>query len=247
MFAPLSLGRHIQILPRMECAGLTLMEETKVVTIVIAAGYPMVRDGLVSLCDSQPNFEVLAQASDGATAELAIEAFRPDIAILDMHLQGLDTFEVIRRIRLSTSTRVVVLADTPDRKTALDALRAGALGFMLKSEPSAHLFEAIPRVSQGAVYLPPDINPDKIFAALDEEAGPDCLALLSGREYQVFLLLVEGLRAKEIAIKLELSPKTVDTYRASLMRKLEIFDVPGLVKFAIRRNLIGLKAAAAAG
>ena len=91
--------------PNGECR-LSLMERTKVVTIVIAAGYSLVRDGLVSLCASQANFEVLAQTSDGVGAVNAIEAFRPDIAILDLQLQGLDTLEVIRRIRASTSTRV---------------------------------------------------------------------------------------------------------------------------------------------
>ena len=119
----------------------------------------------------------------------------------------------------------------------VEALRCGVSAFLLKSGPSHQLLEAFAQVLDGGIYVSPQLELSKIFNPGQKSAQEDPLELLSAREYQVFSLLVEGVRAKEIAARLELSPKTVDTYRASLMRKLDIHDVAGLVKFAIQRDL----------
>jgi DNA-binding NarL/FixJ family response regulator len=100
--------------------------------------------------------------------------------------------------------------------------------------------EAFEQTAQGGVYVSPMLELDKIFAQSKSRKPDDPMDLLSAREYQVFSLLVEGLRAKEVAARLDLSPKTVDTYRASLMRKLDIHDLAGLVKFAVQRGLTPL-------
>jgi DNA-binding NarL/FixJ family response regulator len=99
------------------------------------------------------------------------------------------------------------------------------------------LLEAFEQVLDGGIYVSPQLELNKIFGPGQKNSADDPLEMLSAREYQVFTLLVDGIRAKEIAARLELSPKTVDTYRASLMRKLDIHDVAGLVKFAIHRDL----------
>jgi DNA-binding NarL/FixJ family response regulator len=99
------------------------------------------------------------------------------------------------------------------------------------------MIEAFEQVLDGSVYVSPQLELNKIFTSNPKTAPEDPIDALSAREYQVFSFLVEGVRAKEIAARLELSPKTVDTYRASLMRKLDIHDVAGLVKFAIQRDL----------
>ena len=113
----------------------------------------------------------------------------------------------------------------------------GANAYVLKSGPVRHLLDALDRVRHGGVYISPDLELGKIFVASDNLETEDPLRLLSTREYQVFSMLVDGLRPKEIAARLALSPKTVDTHRANLMKKLEVQDIAALVKFAVRRNL----------
>ena len=118
----------------------------------------------------------------------------------------------------------------------MEALRAGADAYLLKDGPSRHLLDAISFVRDGGVYISPLLRGAGLFTRADRPPE-DPLASLSPREMEVFSYLVNGLRAKDIADLLEISPKTVDTYRASLMRKLNVHDLVGLVKFAIERNL----------
>jgi DNA-binding NarL/FixJ family response regulator len=134
-----------------------------------------------------------------------------------------------------------VVSARKDRKTVLEVLRTGACGFLLKSSTAGQMAEALTQFCQGGIYVSPQIE---VMSLLSDTRGGDAkdpLDLLSSREYQVFSLLIEGVRAKEIAARLSLSPKTVDTYRSSLMRKLDIHDVAGLVKYAIRRDLADTK------
>jgi DNA-binding NarL/FixJ family response regulator len=167
-----------------------------------------------------------------------IESERPDIAVLDLNLPDLFTLEIVRRVKeAQLPTRIVVLSTRRDRKTVVEALRSGVSAFLLKSGPSHQLLEAFEQVLDGGIYVSPGLELDKLFSPGAKTSSADPIESLSAREHQVFSLLVEGIRAKEIAARLELSPKTVDTYRASLMRKLDIHDVAGLVKFAIQRDL----------
>jgi DNA-binding NarL/FixJ family response regulator len=167
-----------------------------------------------------------------------IEAQRPDIAVLDLNLPDLFTLEIVRRVKAANlSTKIVVLSTRKDRKTVVEALRGGVNAFLLKSAPAMELLEAFEQVLDGGIYVSPQLELAKIFGSGQKTGPEDPIEQLSSREHQVFTLLVEGVRAKEIAARLELSPKTVDTYRASLMRKLDIHDVAGLVKFAIQRDL----------
>jgi len=160
------------------------------------------------------------------------------VAILEQSLPRLHVLEVIRRVRLAgLSTRVIVISPRADRKIVLDTLRSGASGYLLKSCLVQELKEALQQVSNGGVYVAPEVGLDQMGGGERRKRPDDPLESLSSREHQVFSLLIEGLRAKEIAARLVLSPKTVDTYRASLMRKLNIHDVAGLVKFAINRKL----------
>lgn len=214
------------------------VREPKTYSILLADDLTLVREGLAALCRAQPQYRVVEQCSDGATALRLIEGRRPDIAVLDLNLPDLFSLELVRKLReAQISTRIVVLSTRKDRKTVVEALRAGANAFLLKSGPAHHLLEAFEQILEGGIYVSPSIELDKIFSSGQRAAPDDPLEALSAREYQVFSLLVEGTRAKEIAARLDLSPKTVDTYRASLMRKLDIHDVAGLVRFAIQRDL----------
>lgn len=216
------------------------MSEAAPVSIVLADDLTLVREGLASLCDAHPRFHVVGQCSEGAAALRMIESLRPDIAILDLNLPDLFTLEIVRRVRQSgVRTRLVVLSTRRDRKTVVEALRCGASAFLLKSGSAQQLLEALEQIMDGGIYVSPLLELQEIFVSNHQKkpADSDPLEALSAREFQVFSLLVDGIRAKEIAARLELSPKTVDTYRASLMRKLDIHDVAGLVKFAIQRDL----------
>ncbi|MFN3325405.1 MAG: response regulator [Bryobacteraceae bacterium] len=210
------------------------------VTILLAEELTLIRESIVVLCETIPGYRVLAQVEDGQSAIEQIESLAPSVAVLDLNLPRLHSLEVIRRVqREGLATKVVTLSTRRDRKTVLEVLRAGASAFVLKSGPARHLLDAIGQVLEGAIYVSPALEIEKLFITeRGRRAESEPLESLSAREYQVFSLLIEGIRAKEIAARLDLSPKTVDTYRASLMRKLDIHDVAGLVKFAIQKNLI---------
>jgi DNA-binding NarL/FixJ family response regulator len=210
-------------------------------SLVVAEPVELVREGLAALCEGLWGFEVAAQCADGEAALHAIRAHQPDAALLDLGLARLFTLEVVRKAREERlATRVVVLGARADRKTVVEVLRSGASAYVLKDSPRQHLFDAFRQVFEGGVYVSPLVSLERVFVQSRPLRHEDPLAMLSPREYQVFTMLVEGVRAKEIAARLELSPKTVDTYRSSLMRKLDIHDVAGLVKFALQHQLTAL-------
>jgi len=214
------------------------IRERKTYSVLLADDLTLVREGLAALCAVHAQFQVMGQCSDGASALRMIETQKPDLAVLDLNLPDMFTMEIVRRVRdANLPTKIVVLSIRKDRKTVVEALRSGVSGFLLKSAPSSELLEAMDQVLEGSIYVSPQLELHKIFSTNHKNQPDDPLDLLSAREYQVFSLLIEGVRAKEIAARLELSPKTIDTYRASLMRKLDIHDVAGLVKFAINRDL----------
>jgi DNA-binding NarL/FixJ family response regulator len=207
------------------------------ITLVVAEELTLVREGLVRLCELAPGCAVIAQCGDGHEALTLIHRFEPKIALLDLNLGLIHPVEVMHRLREAGSkTRFVILSTRRDRKTALECVRAGATGYVLKAGPVDHLYTAFQQCLSGEVYVSPLVEMAGGLQNGHELRDP--MDALSTREHQVFSLLIEGVRAKEIAARLELSPKTIDTYRASLMRKLDIHDLAGLVKFAIHRQLI---------
>jgi DNA-binding NarL/FixJ family response regulator len=213
--------------------------QPSLVRLLVASEQTLLLEGLSSLCDAVPHFQVASQASSGQEALQQLELLRPDIALLDLELTDLVALEVIKRAAAAQiPTRCAVFSSRKDRKTVMDALRLGASGYLLKSATRLQLSDALRHLSEGGIYVSPQIElASLVYEGSNGRRGADPIDSLSSREYQVFCLLVDGVRAKEIAARLALSPKTVDTYRASLMRKLEIHDVAGLVKFALQRNL----------
>lgn len=214
------------------------MDGRTVVRVLLAEEMAMVREGLALLVESSGSYRVAGQCGDGPRAIELMRTLQPDIAVIDLNLPRLYPLELIRQARrLASPPKIIVTATREDRKTVLETLRVGASGFLLKSGPARQLHDAFQQVMGGAVYVSPLLELNHILVAGSRQrSSEDPLELLSGREFQVYSLLVEGTRAKEIAARLELSPKTVDTYRASLMRKLDIHDVAGLVRFAMLRG-----------
>lgn len=208
---------------------------TKALTIILADDHGILREGIASVCAARPDIRILGQCSDGAEALELILALKPDFAVLDLQMPKLSGLDVIRRARQAKSeTKMIVLSITRDENVIRELFRSGANGYLLKDGSARHLFDAINYIQDGGQYLTPLIRRDSIDT---KRESVDSLALLSKREYEVFTFLVDGMRPKDIAKMLEISPKTVDTYRANIMRKLEVDGIAGLVKFAIQRNL----------
>jgi len=209
-------------------------------SILIADELGLLREGIAQICHAASWARRIYTCGDGHTALDLIAAERPMIALIDFQLPGIFSLELVRRMReTGAGARILIMSSRGDRKLALESLRSGANGFLLKTASGTDLIEALNRVKVGSLYVSPSLQFEKVFLSSPRQNGSsDPVEALSSREYQVFQMLIEGVRAKDIAMKLSLSPKTVDTYRASLMRKLDIHDLPGLVKFAIHRDLI---------
>jgi DNA-binding NarL/FixJ family response regulator len=211
-------------------------------TVVLADDHNIVREGIASLCTGY-GYRIAGECSDGPSAVEMILELKPDLAILDLNMPGMSGVEAIRKLRsCGSAAKLMILSISRDENTVLEALRAGADAYLLKDGPSRHLLDAVNFVRDGGVYVSPLLRGAGLFAKPERSAPEDPLASLSPREMEVFSYLVNGLRAKDIAELLEISPKTVDTYRAGLMRKLNVHDLVGLVKFAIERNLTSTSA-----
>jgi DNA-binding NarL/FixJ family response regulator len=211
------------------------METARPLTLILADDHGIVREGVAAFCASRPDLKILGQSSDGNEALELILALKPDFAVLDLNMPKMCGLDVIRRVRQAKSqTRLIVLSISRDENIIRELFRSGANGYLLKDGPARHLFDAINYIQDGGQYLTPLIRRESIDNKRDKR---DPLALLSKREYEVFSFLVDGIRPKDIAKMLEISPKTVDTYRANIMRKLEVDGIAGLVRFAIQRNL----------
>ncbi|MGA2722409.1 MAG: response regulator transcription factor [Bryobacteraceae bacterium] len=218
------------------------MQELRETTVVLVDDHAIVREGIAALC-SASGMSILGQCSEGAAAVEMIAALKPDFAILDLNMPGISGIETIRRLRASgCAVKLLILSISREEDTVFEALRAGADAYLLKDGPSRHLLDAMAYVRDGGVYVSPLLRGAGLFTKAESARVEDPLASLSPRETEVFSYLVSGLRAKDIADLLGISPKTVDTYRASLMRKLNIHDLVGLVKFAIERNLTNTSA-----
>lgn len=217
------------------------MNNPKQTTVVIAEDQAIIREGLVLVCQSR-DMQVLGQCPDGLTALETIRSLKPDFALLDLNMPKLTGLQVVRKLReTECTTRCIILTISREESSIREALKVGADGYLLKDGPPRHLTDAINYIRDGGVYVSPLLRVAGLLPSSREAHEDDPLAHLSRREHDVFFHLVNGLRAKEIANLLDISPKTVDTYRASLMRKLNIHDLVGLVKFAIENNLTTTK------
>lgn len=211
------------------------------ITVFVADDHGLVRDGLVSLLAAEPDLRVVGTAADGREALRRIASVRPEVAILDIampQMNGLETARVLRE-RLP-EVRVVILSMYSTVEHVFRALEAGAAGYVLKESAAQEIIEAVRAVCAGRRYLSPKIARATAGAVpARPQASP--LERLSARERQILQLVAEGRSSVQIAAALNLSPKTVDTYRSRLMQKLGIGDTAGLVKFAIQHGLTPLE------
>jgi DNA-binding NarL/FixJ family response regulator len=207
------------------------------VRILIADDHGIVRSGLRLLLERQPDLEVVAEASDGIQARDMAVSEKPDLAILDVKMPRLTGLEATREIReQAPDVSVLILSMHDDERYLFEALKAGASGYVLKSQADVDLLEAIRAVERGEPFLTPEAQHALIKDVL--ERGAEHGNELTPREQEVVKLAAEAHTNREIAEILELSEKTVENHRANAMRKLGMRDRTELVRYAIRRGLI---------
>jgi DNA-binding NarL/FixJ family response regulator len=211
------------------------METTKPTTLVLADDHAILREGIVDLCRSRPDLKIVGQGSHGDEALEMILELKPDFAVMDLNMPKVGGLDVIRRVRKAKSeTSVIVLSISRSASVIRELFTNGANGYVLKNGPAEHLFDAIGHIQAGGQYLTPLLPRELIYKRVQHR---DALSSLSRREHEVFSLLVDGMRPKDIAKLLHISPKTVDTYRAGIMRKLEVEGTAGLVRLVIQGNI----------
>ncbi|MGQ0546264.1 MAG: response regulator [Betaproteobacteria bacterium] len=210
------------------------------IRILIADDHGVVAEGLKHLIEAQADMQVVAIAADGREAVRAARELRPDVVLMDLSMPELNGADAARAIlERDAKCRVIVLSMYSEREYVRRALKAGAAGYVVKRSAAKEVVEAIRAVSGGGRYLSPRVADVAIDDSAGESSG-DPLSRLSAREREVLQLLAEGRTGAEIAQRLSLSQKTVETYRARLVEKLGIRDVAGLVRFAIQRGLVSL-------
>lgn len=212
--------------------------------VILADDHQLVHAGLRALLQSFPDVEVLAECSDGQQALECVARLRPEVLLLDITMPGLNGLEVAQRLgELSPETRVLVLSMHAGSEYVAQALRAGVAGYRIKDSAVEELRVALDSLAQGRPYLSPAISRTVLQGFLHpgvsptESPGPE-LGRLTARQREVLRLLAEGRGTREIAARLQLSVKTVEAHRSQMMDRLDIHDVPGLVRFAIRAGLV---------
>ena len=213
------------------------------VRVLLVDDHAILRDGLRQAMALQPGLTVVGEAANGSAAlELAAQ-LTPDLIILDIHLPDMHGIELTRKLlEKLPAAKVIVFSGDADRSLLDAALEAGACGYVLKQSATEELHRAIEMVMTGRLYFSSEISStilEDYRRSLVGEAQPP-RPTLSDRDKQVLQLVADGLRNKEIALRLNLSPKSVETYRARLMRKLGCATTPELIRFAIRQKLIPL-------
>ncbi len=214
------------------------------ISTFLADDHQMFRQGLRTLLEAADGIEVVGEASDGQESLKEIEKLQPNVAVLDVAMPGLSGIEVTKRLaKLAPRTKILILTMHSDTFFAVEALRAKALGFMLKEESITHLVDAIHKVAKGETVVSPHLE-KAVFRELNssqsKNSADNPVNILTARETEILQLVAEGLTNQEIAGMLFISPSTVDTHRKNIMAKLDIHSVAGLVKYAIRHKIVTL-------
>jgi DNA-binding NarL/FixJ family response regulator len=216
-------------------------DSTKPIRVVLADDHPIVRAGIREALKEIPGVDVIAEASDGREAIELVKSLQPDVVFMDISMPGLNGLEAAERIlKAFPQIRIIILSRHDSEEYYWRALQVGASGYLLKKAAIAELKAAVQRVTGGEIYLSREIS-----ARLRDQLPLQRIAharnpaeQLTARQREILQLIAEGQTTKAIALILKISAKTVEYHRAKLMQSLNIFDVPGLVRFALRSGLI---------
>jgi DNA-binding NarL/FixJ family response regulator len=210
------------------------------IRVVLADDHALVRAGIRALLEKLPGIEVVGEAANGRQALELIKTSAPNLILLDISMAELGGLEALPRIvKDFPAAKVLILSGHANEEYVLRALRCGAAGYMLKEAAAEELDLAIKAVAQGKTYLSPSVSRTVVETYLQRAAGEQGpIEPLTARQREVLQLIAEGKNTKEIASTLDVSVKTVEAHRLQLMARLNIHDVPGLVRYAIRSGLV---------
>ena len=213
-------------------------------TIVLADDHQVVRQGLQALLNAEPGYTIVGEAADGLKAVDLVERLAPDVLIVDLMMPGLNGLEVTRQVsQRAVRMRVVILSMHANEAYVLEALRNGAAAYVLKDSSAAELVHAVQEVTAGRRYLSPPLSERAIEAYLHKaaDAAEDPFEALTSREREVLQLAAEGCSNTEIGERLSISPRTAETHRANLLRKLGLHTQTDLIRYALRRGIIPME------
>ena len=213
----------------------------KPVRVMLADDHTLVRAGIRALLEKLPGVEVVGEAGDGREVLKLVKLHRPDVVLMDISMPGLNGLEAaVRMAKEFPDVRVIILSMHPNEEYVWRALKAGAAGYLLKKAATAELAIALQCVARGEIYLSQEISArlPKSFPLDGIATRKSPLEQLTSRQREILQLIAEGRNTKQIAELLKVSPKTVEYHRMKLMDCLNVHDVPGLVRFALRVGLI---------
>jgi DNA-binding NarL/FixJ family response regulator len=211
------------------------------ITIVLAEDHHIVRQGIRSLLEAEADFKVIGEVSDGLEAVRIVESLRPDILILDLIMGGLNGIEVARQVnKQSSKTAIIILSMYNNEAYVLEALRAGAKGYVLKDSTAAELVKAVREAVIGRHYLSASLSERAIenYIEKSKETYVDSYDTLTTREREVLHLAAQGCTNAEIAERLYISRRTVEVHRANVMHKLGLSSQSQLLRYAMKRGIL---------
>lgn len=213
------------------------------IRVIVVDDHHLVRQGIKALITAAPDMEVVGEAEDGQAALELIGRTPPDVVVADVAMPRLNGIQMIRHVSmLNVNTRVVILSMYSDETLVRQAVKLGAAGYLLKNSLTEELLLAVRAAAKGNVYLSPEVSRALLDDYLSQGERPNSpMENLTPREGQIFQLVAEGNSNTRIAKVLGLSPKTVEKHRASLMSKLGVSDLAGLMRLAIKHKLIFLE------
>jgi DNA-binding NarL/FixJ family response regulator len=216
-------------------------DPAKPIRVILADDHPIVRAGVSQVLGEIPGLQIVAEASDGREAVQQAMVLRPDLVLMDISMPGLNGLEATERIvKAFPEMRVIILSRHEEEQYFWRALRLGAAGYVLKKAVIAELKAAVQRVAGGEIYLSKELSVRlrKQLPLHQIAHARSPVERLSARQREILQLIAEGHTTKAIALTLKISAKTVEYHRAKLMQQLNIYDIPGLVRFAVRTGLV---------
>jgi DNA-binding NarL/FixJ family response regulator len=209
-------------------------------TIMLAEDHHLVREALRVLLEDRTEVDVIGQAEDGAEAIDLAQELKPDIVVMDISMPNLNGLEATRRlVEFDAPPKIIILSQHKRQEYVVQALQAGASGYLLKDSITDELIEAIQTVKEGLTYLSEQLPREEILGLIRRgETLPNPVERLTPREREVIQLVAEGYTNRQIAVKLSISVKTVEKHRYNLMDKLNMSDVTALVRFAVANGIV---------
>lgn len=209
------------------------------IRVLLVEDHHLVRAGIRSLLDSFPDVDVVGEAANGRDALKMSRQLNPKVVLMDISMPELNGLEATTRLtRSCPDSRVLMLSMHSDEEYVAQSLRAGARGYLVKDAATKELELAIHTLARGEIFISSSISASVLDKLMADSGDGSALNQLTSRQREILQLVAEGCSTREIAKRLSLSVKTVETHRTHLMERLEIRDVPGLVKFALKAGLI---------